>query len=92
MEAAAQRVLGLSRGRVALLPLVFFVLAALLAMVGPGAILSLALLAPMAIRTGVSVGISPFSALGAYLLFGGLGLSWRTAGSAQQCIPRLIRP
>ena len=60
MEAAAQRVLGLSRGRVALLPLVFFVLAALLAMVGPGAILSVALLAPMAMRTGVPVGISPF--------------------------------
>ena len=143
MEAAAQRVLGLSRGRVALLPLVFFVLAALLAMVGPGAILSVALLAPMAMRTGVPVGISPFLialmignganagnlspfssigvivnglmtrsglgghglrvwffhaaahlavALGAYLLFGGLGLSWRTAGSAQQCIPRLTRP
>ena len=60
MEAAAQRVLSLSRGRVALLPLVFFVLAALPAMVGPGAILSLALLAPMAMRTGVPVGISPF--------------------------------
>ncbi len=60
MEAAAHRVLGLSRGRVALLPLVLFVLAALLAMVGPGAILSAALLAPMAMRTGVPVGISPF--------------------------------
>ena len=39
---------------------VFFVLAALPAMVGPGAILSVALLAPMAMRTGVPVGISPF--------------------------------
>lgn len=137
MEAAALRVLALSRGRVAVLPLVFFVLAALLAMVGPGAILSVALLAPMAMRTGVPVGVSPFLialmignganagnlspfssigvivnglmtrtglgghdlrvwffhaaahlavALGAYLLFGGLGLSWRSAGSAHQNI------
>lgn len=143
MEAAAQRVLGLSRGRVALLPLVFFMLAALLAMVGPGAILSVALLAPMAMRTGVPVGVSPFLialmignganagnlspfssvgvivnglmtrsglgghplriwffhaaahlavALGAYVLFGGLRLSWRAAGSAHQNIPPFTRP
>lgn len=60
LEVAAQQVLRLCRGRVALLPLVFFVLAALLAMVGPGAILSVALLAPMAMQTGVPAGVPPF--------------------------------
>ncbi|MFN9894236.1 MAG: SLC13 family permease [Acidobacteriota bacterium] len=60
MEGAAQWVLRWCRGRVALLPLLFFVLAALLAMVGPGAILSVALLAPLAMRTGVPAGIPPF--------------------------------
>jgi hypothetical protein len=60
MEAAAQRALRLCRGRVALLPLVFFGLAALLAMVGPGAILSVALMAPLAMRTGVPAGIPAF--------------------------------
>jgi hypothetical protein len=60
MEAAAQRALRLCRGRVALLPLVFFGLAAVLAMVGPGAILSVALMAPLAMRTGVPAGIPAF--------------------------------
>ncbi len=142
MEAAAQRALLLCRGRVALLPLVFFCLAALLAMVGPGAILSVALMAPLAMRTGVPAGISPFLvalmignganagnlspfssigvivhgllsrgglgghelrvwffhaaahlavALAAYLVFGGLRLSWRSAAGATVDTPRLSR-
>jgi len=142
MEAAAQRVLQLCRGRVALLPLVFFLLAALLAMVGPGAILSVALMAPLAMRTGVAAGIppflialmvgnganagnlSPFSSIGvivhgllsrgglgghelrvwffhatahlavavaAYLLFGGLSLSWRAAAGEAVDAPPLTR-
>lgn len=142
MEAAAQRALRLCRGRVALLPLVFFALAALLAMVGPGAILSVALMAPLAMRTGVPAGIpaflislmignganagnlSPFSSIGvivhglltrgglgghelrvwffhaaahlavtlvAYLLFGGLRLSWQAAAGARVELAPLTR-
>jgi di/tricarboxylate transporter len=139
LEAAAQRALRLCRGRVALLPLLFFLVSALLAMVGPGAILSVALMAPLAMRTGVAAGIpaflialmignganagnlSPFSSIGvivhgllarggmgghelrvwffhaaahgavavlAYLLFGGLRLSWRaTAGETVAADP-----
>lgn len=60
LEAAAQRVLRLARGRGAVLPVVFFVLAALVAMVGPGAILATAIVAPFAMTAGVRAGVSPF--------------------------------
>ncbi len=60
MEGAARQALRLCRGRAALLPPVFFLLAALLAMVGPGAILSTALLAPFAMNTGFRAGVPPF--------------------------------
>jgi di/tricarboxylate transporter len=60
MEGAARQALRLSRGRAALLPPSFFLLAALLAMVGPGAILSTALIAPFAMTTGARAGVPPF--------------------------------
>jgi hypothetical protein len=52
LEGAARQALRLCRGRAALLPPLFFLVAALLAMVGPGAILSTALMAPFAMSTG----------------------------------------
>jgi di/tricarboxylate transporter len=59
MEAAARQALRLCRGHAVLLPPAFFFLAALLAMVGPGAILSTALVAPFAMSTGVRAGVPP---------------------------------
>lgn len=60
MEGGARQVLRLCKGRIALLPPAYFLLAALLAMVGPGAILSTALLAPFAMTTGYRAGVPPF--------------------------------
>ncbi len=60
MEGAARQALRLCSGRAALLPPVYFLLAAVLAMVGPGAILSTALLAPFAMSTGFRAGVPPF--------------------------------
>jgi hypothetical protein len=60
MEAAARHALRLCRGHAVLLPPAFFLLAAVLAMVGPGAILSTALVAPFAMSTGVRAGVPPF--------------------------------
>jgi di/tricarboxylate transporter len=60
MEGAAKQALRLGRGRAALLPPSFFLLAALLAMIGPGAILSTALIAPFAMSTGARAGVPPF--------------------------------
>jgi hypothetical protein len=60
MEGAARQALRVCRGRAALLPLFFFSLAALLAMAGPGAILSTALVAPFAMSTGASARVPMF--------------------------------
>jgi len=60
MEGAARQSLRLCRGRVSLLPLLFFSLAALLAMAGPGAILSTALIAPFAMATGAGARVPVF--------------------------------
>lgn len=60
MEGAAQQSLRLCRGRASLLPLLFFCLAAILAMAGPGAILSTALIAPFAMATGASARVPAF--------------------------------
>ena len=60
MEAAARHALRLCRGHAVLLPPAFFLLAAVLAMVGPGAILSTALVAPFAMSTGARAGVAPF--------------------------------
>jgi di/tricarboxylate transporter len=60
MERAAQHALRLCRGQAALLPAAFFAIAALLAMVGPGAILAAALVMPFAMNTAGRAGIGPF--------------------------------
>ena len=60
MERAAKHALRLCRGRAALLPPMFFLLSALLAMIGPGAILATALMAPFAMTTGVRAGVPVF--------------------------------
>ena len=56
LHATAQHALRLCRGRAALLPMMFFFLAALLASVGPGAILSTALVAPLTRNIAIRLG------------------------------------
>jgi Na+/H+ antiporter NhaD/arsenite permease-like protein len=56
----ARRMLRLARGRAALLPIVIFTIACLISSVGPGAIASVALTAPIAMAVALRAGISPF--------------------------------
>ena len=60
MAALSSRAIGWCGGRVARLPLMFFVLAALLSAVGPGAVASTAMVAPVAMSVGAGAGIPPF--------------------------------
>lgn len=60
MEGAARQALRLCQGRAALLPPLFFVLSAALAMAGPGAILATALMAPFAMSAGARAGVPAF--------------------------------
>jgi hypothetical protein len=55
-----RRALLLCRGRVTVLPPMFFAIAAVAAMIGPGAILSTAFVAPFAMNAGIRAGLSPF--------------------------------
>ncbi|MCC7004270.1 MAG: hypothetical protein IT357_19100 [Gemmatimonadaceae bacterium] len=55
--ALTQRMLTLTAGRAGLLPLVFFVLACAISTFGPGAIATLALLAPLAMAAGAKAGV-----------------------------------
>ncbi len=57
MAALTQRALRLCGGRVALLPAVLFGLACILSTMGPGAIATVALLAPLAMAAGVTAGV-----------------------------------
>lgn len=57
MAALTQRSLALAAGRAGLLPLLFFVLACAISTLGPGAIATLALLAPLAMAAGVRAGV-----------------------------------
>jgi len=59
LERVAERLAALARGNAKVLPLVLFVLASVLASVGPGAIAAVALLAPMAMLLGSRTGVSP---------------------------------
>lgn len=54
--------LGLARGQTRWLPVSFFLVAGLVSTVGPGAIASVALIAPIAMAVAVSAGVSPFLA------------------------------
>ena len=60
MERAARNALRLCRGRSLLLPVLFFAVAALLAAIGPGAIVSTAIVAPFAMTAGSRAGIPSF--------------------------------
>ena len=59
LEGLATRALSLTRGRDRAVPVVLFVVACLLSSVGPGAISTVALLAPMAMSVGARAGILP---------------------------------
>jgi Na+/H+ antiporter NhaD/arsenite permease-like protein len=60
LHRVAMAALGLARGRVALLPWMFFLIACALSTVGPGAVASVALVVPMAMAVGARAGMSPF--------------------------------
>lgn len=60
LQRVAARAVAAWGGGSGRLPLLFFVLAAMLAAAGPGAIAATALLAPLALRAGVTAGVRPF--------------------------------
>jgi di/tricarboxylate transporter len=60
LHRVAMGALGLARGRVALVPWMFFLIACGLSTVGPGAVASVALVVPMAMAVGARAGMSPF--------------------------------
>ena len=60
LRQLAHRAAGLARGDARLLPLLFFVLAGMISSVGPGAISSVALVAPLAMAIGHRAGVPPF--------------------------------
>lgn len=57
LEAFAQRAVRLARGNVRVLPVLFFLIAFALSAVGPGAILGVALVIPLAMPIGVAAGV-----------------------------------
>ena len=57
LEILALRAAGLVRGNAALIPLMFFALAFILSSIGPGAVASVALVAPLAMPTGRRAGV-----------------------------------
>jgi len=56
----ARRLLSLARGRHALVPPIMFLIACAIATIGPGAIVSVALVAPVGMALSTRAGISPF--------------------------------
>lgn len=60
LEGLTHRATRLARGDARLMPGVFFVIAALVSSVGPGAILSVALIAPLAMAMGHRARVPPF--------------------------------
>jgi di/tricarboxylate transporter len=60
LRRLAQRAARLARGDARLLPVVFFVMAGVISTVGPGAISSVALVAPLAMAIGHRAGVPPF--------------------------------
>jgi Na+/H+ antiporter NhaD/arsenite permease-like protein len=59
LEAVAERIARLGAGNAGLLPILFFLFAMLFSAMGPGAILASALIAPLAMATGLRAGASP---------------------------------
>jgi di/tricarboxylate transporter len=60
LERVARIAVGLAKGRVGVIPILYFVLAAILASAGPGNIATIGLLGPIAIATAIRMNISPF--------------------------------
>jgi Na+/H+ antiporter NhaD/arsenite permease-like protein len=60
LERLAVRALRLARGDARVVPLVLFAIACAVSTLGPGAISSVALLAPMAMQVGARAGLPPF--------------------------------
>ncbi len=60
LDIVAHHAMRLCRGRVGMVPIMYFVLGAALASAGPGNIATTGLLAPMAMATALRMGISPF--------------------------------
>jgi len=60
LDIVAQNAMRLCRGRVGVVPIMYFVLGAALASAGPGNIATTGLLAPMAMATALKMRISPF--------------------------------
>ena len=60
LDIVAHNAMRLCRGRVGLVPIMYFVLGATLASAGPGNIATTGLLAPMAMATALRMNISPF--------------------------------
>jgi Na+/H+ antiporter NhaD/arsenite permease-like protein len=60
LDKLARHAVALCRGNAGVVPMMFFVLAATLASIGPGNIATAALLAPMAMAVAGRAGISPF--------------------------------
>jgi Na+/H+ antiporter NhaD/arsenite permease-like protein len=60
LERLAHRAVGLARGRTRLIPLILFFVAFLLASVGPGALITVALLIPMAMAVSTHAGVPRF--------------------------------
>jgi len=56
----ARRLLGLARGRYTLVPILMFLIACAISTVGPGAIVSVALVAPVGMALSTRAGIPPF--------------------------------
>ncbi len=59
LAALAERIVGLGSGNAGLLPILFFLFAMLFSAAGPGAISATALIAPLAMTTGLRAGASP---------------------------------
>ena len=60
LEAVTHRAVRMCRGNVALLPILFFLLACAVSTLGPGAIAATALVAPLAIAIGLAAGVPVF--------------------------------
>jgi di/tricarboxylate transporter len=60
LDIVAHNAMRLCRGRVGVVPIMYFALGAALASAGPGNIATTGLLAPMAMATALRMGISPF--------------------------------
>jgi di/tricarboxylate transporter len=60
LEGLAHRAVAITRGRAALLPLMFFAIACAISIIGPGAVSSVALVAPLTMTIGQRAGVPAF--------------------------------